>query len=102
MRVLFASVMFLFAFCCACVPKSQLAEPRVPDVGDGWLMFDIQSQEQHGGTTRFRAEYDAEGKMARFDIELKSAVASGHPPIAFSSVNSCRFPVQTHPCFFAI
>jgi len=60
-------------------------EPQVPDVGNGWLSFSLEPQAQHGKRLRYRATYAAEGKTARFDLELTSADPTGDPPIAFSS-----------------
>jgi hypothetical protein len=76
---------FLFYLGTGCTKKSQAEEPRVPDLGDSWLSFDLQPQEQRGNTMRFHATYDAEGKTARFDIELTAEDPSGQPPISFGS-----------------
>jgi hypothetical protein len=49
-------------------------EPLVPDVGEGWLSFDLlgPESEEHSDATRFHATYRAEGKVARFDFELNT------------------------------
>jgi hypothetical protein len=49
-------------------------EPLVPDVGEGWLSFDLQGPEaeEHSDATMFHATYRAEGKVARFDFELNT------------------------------
>src|SRR5262249_46875494 len=54
-------------------PKS-VAEPLVPDVGDGWLSFELQGPEpgQSGDATIFLAAFRTEGKVARFDFELNT------------------------------
>jgi hypothetical protein len=56
-------------------PQTKIAaEPLVPDVGEGWLSFDLlgPETEEHSDTTRFHATYRAEGKVARFDFELNT------------------------------
>jgi hypothetical protein len=81
-------VVSLLVLCGGCQHVLQLAEstePLVPDVGDGWLSFDLQPEQASGYTTRFHATYRAEGKIARFDIELIETAESGDPPVAFTS-----------------
>lgn len=54
-------------------PQTKIAgEPVVPDVGEGWLSFDLlgPEPEEHSDATMFHAIYRAEGKVARFDFEL--------------------------------
>ncbi len=56
-------------------PKTEtelVAEPLVPDVGDGWLSFELQGPEEHGNTTLYHAFYRTEGNVARFDFELNT------------------------------
>jgi hypothetical protein len=50
------------------------SEPLVPDVGEGWLSFDLQGpeSEEHSDAKMFHATYRAEGKVARFDFELNT------------------------------
>jgi hypothetical protein len=77
-----AMAVCLFAIACdhesttkqGLVPRSKIvAEPLVPDVGDGWLSFELQGPEtKQGDTTMFHATYRAEGKVARFDFELNT------------------------------
>lgn len=52
--------------------QSPAVEPLVPDVGEGWLAFELQGPEQRGDATLYHATYRAEGKVARFDFELNS------------------------------
>jgi hypothetical protein len=49
-------------------------EPLVPDVGEGWLSFDLlgPEPEERSDATMFHATYRAEGKVARFDFELNT------------------------------
>jgi hypothetical protein len=56
-------------------PQSKVAsEPLVPEVGEGWLSFDLigPESEEHSDATMFHATYRAEGKVARFDFELNT------------------------------
>lgn len=80
---------FLVAGICAGCEKPEeqpIAEPQVAAVGDTWLMFSLRPAE--GATSdnvkRYQAAYVAEGKTARFDIELTMARPSGQIPIAFT------------------
>ena len=52
-------------------PKAA-AEPLVPDVGNGWLSFELEGPEPYGDATYYHATYRAEGKVARFDFELNT------------------------------
>jgi len=63
-----------------------IAEPRVPAVGDGWLTFSLRPADgpASGNVKRYQAAYAAEGKTARFDIELTMARPSGQLPVAFT------------------
>src|SRR5271170_6685545 len=63
----------------------QNPEPLVPEVGDGWLMFDLQSPRDSGGFQRYNCTFEADGKTARFQFEVNSGGTSGDPPIAFGS-----------------
>lgn len=53
-------------------PPAAAAEPLVPDVGEGWLSFELQGPERRGNASLYHATYRAEGKVARFDFELDS------------------------------
>jgi hypothetical protein len=60
-------------------PQTKIAaEPLVPDVGEGWLSFDLlgPESEEHSDATMFHATYRAEGKVARFDFELNTRPSS--------------------------
>jgi hypothetical protein len=68
-------------------PEAQpLAEPQVAAVGDGWLMFSLRAAdgEPSDSVKRYQAAYVAEGKTARFDIEITTARSSGQFPVAFT------------------
>lgn len=78
-----AALLCIFAVACrqelAPEKKSQpdsksASEPLVPDVGNGWLSFEIQGPEPepNSDATMFHATYRAEGKVSRFDFELNS------------------------------
>jgi hypothetical protein len=80
---------FLVAGICAGCGKAEeqpVAEPQVAAVGDSWLMFSLRPAE--GATSdnvkRYQAAYVADGKTARFDIELTIAHRSGQIPVAFT------------------
>lgn len=62
------------------------AEPQVPAVGDGWLMFSLRAADTTSSENvqRYQAAYVAEGKTARFEIELTVARPSGQLPFAFT------------------
>ena len=71
----------LSAVACGPKPKTEpqprtetepVAEPLVPDVGDGWLSFELQGPEEHANTTLYHAFYRTEGNVARFDFELNT------------------------------
>jgi hypothetical protein len=53
-------------------PSTAAAEPLVPDVGEGWLSFELQGPEERGNASIYHATYRAEGKVARFDFELNT------------------------------
>jgi hypothetical protein len=63
-----------------------IAEPQVLAVGDGWLMFSLRPADGPASENvkRYQAAYVAEGKTARFDIELTMARPSGQLPVAFT------------------
>jgi hypothetical protein len=71
----------LSAVACGPRPKTEpqsktetkpVAEPLVPDVGDGWLSFELQGPEEHGNATLYHATYRTEGNVAHFDFELNT------------------------------
>ena len=64
------------------IPKS---EPVVPEEGEGYLMFDLQPLETTATRQRYDCTFKAEGKTARFQLEVTSGASSGNPPIAFTS-----------------
>jgi hypothetical protein len=78
-------------FLCVCggcsngIQRDSFTELLVPDVGNGWLSFNLEPEAQRGKTMPFRATYEAEGKTARFDLEVTAAEPSGDPPITFTS-----------------
>jgi hypothetical protein len=82
---LFVLLFFFYGGCLGRPVLEEPTEPVVPDVGEGWLSFDLQPDAQRGNTMRFHAKYEAEGKIARFDFELTDAASSGDPPVAFTS-----------------
>jgi hypothetical protein len=63
-----------------------VAEPQVPAVGDGRLMFSLRPADGVSSDTvkRYQAAYVADGKTARFDIELTMARPAGQIPVAFT------------------
>jgi hypothetical protein len=61
------------------------SEPLVPEVGNGYLMFDLQPLEKSGEMPRYDCTFRAEGKAARFQFEVVSRAASADPPVAFTS-----------------
>jgi hypothetical protein len=80
---------FLVAALCAGCEKQEpqpIAEPQVPAVGDGWLMFSLRPADgaSSDDVKRYSAAYVADGKTARFEIELTMARPSGQIPIAFT------------------
>jgi hypothetical protein len=74
--------------CAGCEKQEEqpVAEPQVAAVGDGWLMFSLRSAEgiSPDNVKRYQAAYVADGKTARFDIELTTARPSGQTPFAFT------------------
>jgi hypothetical protein len=74
--------------CAGCEKKEEqpIAEPQVAAVGDSWLMFSLRPVEgpSSENVKRYQASYVAEGKTARFDIELTMARPSGQIPVAFT------------------
>ena len=82
---------FLFLACllfvgCEKPAEQPIAEPQVPPVGDIYLMFSLRPDDANSSDTvkRYQAAYVAEGKTARFEIELTMARASGPLPVAFT------------------
>jgi hypothetical protein len=80
---------FVFAGLCVGCEKQEaqpIAEPQVPAVGDSWVMFSLRPADgpASGEVKRYQAAYVADGKTARFDIELTMARPSGQLPVAFS------------------
>jgi hypothetical protein len=82
-------VLLLAAGLCAGCEKPEeqpVAEPQVAAVGESWLMFSLRPAE--GATSdnvkRYQAAYVANGRTARFDIELTMARPSGQIPFAFT------------------
>jgi hypothetical protein len=80
-----ATMLCLCAAACGQQPKPKseqkaestpAVEPLVPDVGEGWLSFELQGPEQRGDATLYHATYRAENKIARFDFELNSKPSS--------------------------
>ena len=84
--VLFVALMLSLTIGCRGIGIAfvdQNSEPLVPEMGDGWLMFDLQPLQQSGAFQRYNCIFEAEGKLARFQFEVNSSTASGDPPIAF-------------------
>jgi len=71
-----------------------ISEPQVAAVGDGWLMFSPRSADGASSDTvkRYQAAYVADGKTARFDIELTMARPSGKIPVAFTKGKFIALP----------
>jgi hypothetical protein len=68
-------------------PEEQpIAEPQVAAVGDSWLMFSLRPAVgvPSDKVKRYQGAYVADGKTARFDIELTMARPSGQFPVAFT------------------
>jgi hypothetical protein len=63
-----------------------LRNPQVAAIGDAWLMFSLRPADgpSPDNVKRYQAAYVAEGKTARFDIELTMARPSGQMPFAFT------------------
>jgi hypothetical protein len=76
------------SFCVGCEKQEAqpIAEPQVPAVGDSWLMFSLRPADgsSSDNVKRYQAAYVAEGKTARFDIEVTMARPSGQLPVAFT------------------
>src|SRR5882757_3420994 len=77
--VCLATMLCFFAVACGSKPEpsptpkpqpNPAAEPIIPDVGNGWLSFELQGPEERGNATVYHATYRAEGKVTRFDFEL--------------------------------
>jgi hypothetical protein len=71
---------------CGKAEEQPAAEPQVAAVGASWLMFSLRPAD--GATSdqvkRYQAAYVADGKTARFDIELIMVRPSGQIPVAFT------------------
>jgi hypothetical protein len=85
---LFVIAFLAVGICAGCEKKEEqpIAEPQVAAVGDSWLMFSLRPVEgpSSENVKRYQASYVAEGKTARFDIELTMARPSGQIPVAFT------------------
>jgi hypothetical protein len=85
---LLMGVLLLAGLCTGCEKQQSqpIAEPQVPTVGDGWLMFSLRLADgaSSDDVKRYSAAYVADGKTARFDIELTMARPSGQTPFAFT------------------
>ena len=89
MRIHFVTIALLATALSAGCQKEEaqpIAEPQVPAAGDGWLMFSLRPADgaSSDNVKRYQAAYVAEGKTARFDIELTMARPSGQIPVAFT------------------
>lgn len=89
MKIYLVMILLVVAALLAGCEKQQeqpIAEPQVPAVGDSWLMFSLRPADgpASGNVKRYQAAYVAEGKTARFDIELTMARPSGQLPVAFT------------------
>jgi hypothetical protein len=80
-----------------------LAEPQVAAVGGGWLMFSLRPAEgaSPDNVKRYQAAYVADGKTARFDIELSMARPSGKIPVAFTKGKFIGVPNSDASTFLA-
>jgi hypothetical protein len=82
------SALLVAGFCIGCEKQEAqpVAEPQVPAVGDGWLMFSLRPADgaSPDNVKRYQAAYVTDGKTARFDIELTMARSSGQTPVAFT------------------
>jgi hypothetical protein len=86
--VLFAALLWCQAVGCGGVRIAfldQNSEPLAPEVGDGWVMFDLQPLPQSGALQKYDCTFKAQGKTARFQFEVNSRATSGDPPSAFGS-----------------
>jgi hypothetical protein len=81
-------VLLVAGLCAGCEKQEAqpVAEPQVPAVGDSWLMFSLRPADgaSSDNVKRYSAAYVADGKTARFDIELTMARPSGQIPVAFT------------------
>ena len=86
--VVFAATLLILAIGCGRVGIAFVdhnSEPLVPEVGDGWLMFDLLPLRQSDAFQSYDCTFEAEGKTARFQFEVNSGATSGDPPVAFGS-----------------
>jgi hypothetical protein len=85
---LFVIGLMAAALCAGCEKQEEqpIAEPQVPAVGDSWVMFSLRPADgtSPDNVKRYQAAYVADGKTARFDIELTMARPSGQIPVAFT------------------
>ena len=85
--VLVTALVFI-GLCMGCEKQETqpVAEPQVPAVGDSWVMFSLRPADSPAADNvkRYQAAFVADGKTARFDIELTMARPSGQIPVAFS------------------
>ena len=85
---LIVATLVFAGLCMGC--EKQEAQPvtelQVPAVGDSWVMFSLRPADGPASENvkRYQAAYVADGKTARFDIELTMARPSGQIPVAFS------------------
>jgi hypothetical protein len=80
-------LLLVAGLCLGCQKQEPLTidEPQVPAVGESWVMFSLRPAEaSRENAKRYQATYVAEGKTARFDIELTMARPSGQLPVAFT------------------
>ena len=97
---------FLVAGICAGCEKQEeqpVAEPQVAAVGDSWLMFSLRPAEgtPSDNVKRYQAAYVADGKTARFDVELTMARPSGQIPVAFTKGKFIAVPNSDASGFLA-
>jgi len=80
-----------------------IAEPQVAAFGDGWLMFSLRPADGASSETvkRYQAADVADGKTARFDIELTMARPSGKIPVAFTKGKFIAVPNSDASGFLA-
>ena len=82
------TALFVAMLCAGCEKQAEqpIAEPQVPSVGDGWLMFSLRPADgdSSDNVKRFHGAFVADGKTAHFDIELTMARPSGQLPFAFT------------------
>jgi hypothetical protein len=86
--LLFLIGLLVGGLCAGCEKQEEqpVAEPQVPAIGDSWLMFSLRPADgtSPDNVKRYQAAYVADGKTARFDIELTMTRPSGQIPVAFT------------------